>query len=866
MPHTRSRRAFLLFDELIDLPAAQRATRLDAITEEDPALREEVERLLAADTAQTAEEMEQRLSQWAADLVPAAAEHDIDIGKMLGPWRIVSALGQGGMGSVWMAEREGEGFQQRAAIKLIALGLGTAAARERFLRERGILAQLDHPHIAALLDGGVSPSGQPYFAMAYVEGDRIDHWCDARRLSVRDRIRLFLQVLDAVQYAHRNLIVHRDLKPANVMVDNDGHVKLLDFGIAKLLEDSDRAATRDTAMTPQYAAPEQLLGSPVTTACDIYQLGLLLYTLLVGGHPFGVTADTPITALLRTLDNTPRSLPQAARTLAAEALAQRNASRAELVRRVSGDLSAIVATCIAREPERRYPSADALRADLQRWLDGQPVAVRSSSRAYRIRRFLRRYRWGIAATLATITALSVGLLLAIQQMNEAKRQALRAEQVKDVVLSVFREQDPLLRAANDQRPPQQIIAEGVATLHQQTSSDPALRAELLNDLGEIQFNLGDPKGAIETLETALSLRTKLSGAITPEAMGIERKLAAAANSFGDKPSAIAHAQRAIVLSQQLNTPDATDAARAKLVLALAYINSEKRDQALALTESAVTSLTKTLGKAAPETLEALYRQAQMLTQFRRDDEAIAVLNNVIALTEASSGKDSARLLQPLTALGAALRQATRYQEALPIYARLLAITQKHYQGKSKLLASAHSRYGMLLADLGDLNTAQALLQKAETALPDGENLELAQLLANRTKLYIKLNQADAVEATGKRAFEVRRQATSDDDGITWYYASEWARGLAMQGKYAQAEYTQKDALTRLRKIIGPKAYQNVLILDALADTLHLQKRYTEELPLRRESLAITTQKYDATNENYKNREQALRVVEQALQD
>ncbi|WP_297831039.1 serine/threonine-protein kinase, partial [Thermomonas sp.] len=491
MASEQSARAFALFDVLVELPQEERDARMQALRRDDPALCAEVERLLAADSrCENSDDARDRLAQWASHLLPDNAQAPpLESGQMLGPWLLLAPLGQGGMGTVWLGEREGDGFRQRVAIKRVGAGVDTPAARERFLRERGILAQLDHPNIAGLIDGGVSADGQPYFAMAYVEGQRIDRWCDGRQLDARARVTLFLQVLDAVQYAHRHMVIHRDLKPDNVLVDGDGRVHLLDFGIAKLLEEGvGLDATRELVMTPQYAAPEQLQGKPATAATDIYQLGLMLHALLVGGHPFGVTADMPMASLLRTLDDAPRSLRQAARTLVDDELARRGGNRKRLLRSVSGDLSAIVATCLAQAPEQRYPSADALAQDLRRWLDGQPVTVRSASRGYRLRWFARRYRWALAAVLGIIVALVVGLGLAVQQMREARMQAQRSEQLKNLVMSVFREQDPLERGSNA-RSPAQVVADGIRGLTPQQLSDPALRGDLLNDLGEIQGSL-----------------------------------------------------------------------------------------------------------------------------------------------------------------------------------------------------------------------------------------------------------------------------------------------------------------------------------------------------------------------------------------
>jgi len=584
-----SSRAFAEFSALMDLPVRERLQRLQTLRREDAALADAVERLLAAaDDQPGSDDSGERLARWAAHLSTEAGDADaLDVGQMLGPWRLLRRLGEGGMGTVWLGEREGDGFRQQAAIKLITHGLDSSLARARFLRERGILAQLEHPNIASLLDGGVSAAGQPYFAMACVEGEPIDAWCDGRRLGVRARVTLFLQVLDAVQYAHRNLIVHRDLKPSNVLVDGDGHVKLLDFGIAKLLEPETRSdVTRELAMTPQFAAPEQLRHLPVTTATDVYQLGLMLHLILTGDHPFGVRDATPVGELLPLLEAPPHSLGQVARQLSEATLAQRQSGRKAFVHSVSGDLSAIVATCLAVEPEQRYPSVDALAGDLWRWLDGLPVGVRASSRSYRLRFFVRRHRWALASLAAIICALAIGLGVALQQARQARLQAQRAQQVKDLVLSVFREQDPLARGTDSARAPAQILADGIRGLDARQGVEPALRAELLDDLGEIQSNLGDPAHGVITLQQALALRTQLFGPASAQAGQTERKLSEAAWAAGNLETAERHARRALAVATELDGGHAPEAARARLALAQATINGRQREQALPMAEQA----------------------------------------------------------------------------------------------------------------------------------------------------------------------------------------------------------------------------------------------------------------------------------------
>ena len=349
-------------------------------------------------------------------------------GQAIGSYTLRSPIGHGGMGTVWLAERSDGRFQGTAAVKLLNASLVGRRAEARFRREGNILARLRHPHIAQLTDAGVSPSGQPYLVLEHVLGERIDAYCEGRRLETRSRIRLFLNVVAAVAYAHANLVVHRDLKPSNVLVTEAGHVKLLDFGIAKLLE-SDVPPTEDTVttltrdgeslLTPEYAAPEQLTGGAVTTGTDVYALGVLLYLLLSGRHPAG-ESTTPAERMKAIVDTEPRRVS--------------DSSPRTLRRALRGDLDNIVARALKKRPDERYPSVEALGDDLRRYLAHEPVSARPDSVGYRAARFVRRHRVAVALAAVAVLALAGGLLGTLTQARRATREAAAAQRQRDFAL------------------------------------------------------------------------------------------------------------------------------------------------------------------------------------------------------------------------------------------------------------------------------------------------------------------------------------------------------------------------------------------------------------------------------------------------
>ncbi|MEW5918709.1 MAG: serine/threonine-protein kinase, partial [Gemmatimonadota bacterium] len=444
-----------ILDEVLELPREARAKFLTQACEGDGQLRAEVERLLLSADGESG------LLDDSADANAALLLGDEDaarsrMGETVGPYRIVRELARGGMGAVYEAERVDGAFQQRVALKLVRRGMDSEEVQQRFLAERQILARLTHPNIAALLDGGQTDVGQPWFAMELVVGRPITAWCDDRRLGIDARVELVEQVCRAVSYAHRNLVVHRDLKPSNILVTDDGVVKLLDFGIAKLLHDG--TAHGDTvthlgsrAMTPEYAAPEQVRGEAVTTATDIYALGAVLYEILTGhrAHRFRRRSaaevervvceqipEAPSTVITRTeerelSDGTVETVDPI------RVSAARGAPVARLRKLLDGDLDTIALKALRKEPDRRYPSADALLDDLLRRRSGLPVLARQDTLGYRARKFVARNRIAVAAAVVVVLSLGAGLVGTTWQARVASRQAVRATIVKDFLVGLF---------------------------------------------------------------------------------------------------------------------------------------------------------------------------------------------------------------------------------------------------------------------------------------------------------------------------------------------------------------------------------------------------------------------------------------------
>ncbi|MGC4028689.1 MAG: protein kinase [Steroidobacteraceae bacterium] len=480
-------RALEVFDQVVDLAGAERDTRLAALCAGDAVLHERVQAMLDADARPG-----EPFARIHDGLLPdAAAEQDTMLGRTIGPWKIIAVAGSGGMGTVYEVQRADGAYAQRAALKLVHIAGGAPALRERFLRERQMLAQLRHPHIAALIDGGFTEQGDPWFVMEYVEGMPIDQWCDTRRLDVRARGGLFLQVLEAVSHAHRNLLVHRDLKPSNLLVDAAGDVKLLDFGIARQIGNPDVTVFADRMVTFGYASPEQLHDAPITTATDVWQLGIVLHLLLAGSHPFGITGGTALAKQLQQLAGEPETLPRAAaHATPAQVAARGKPGATDLADTLRGSLAAIVATCLRREPASRYASVDELAADLRRWLQDRPVTAAQSGAGERAQLWLRRNRLLAAAICAVTVALLAGTALSLWQAREARRESARARESLQFLADTLAAASPE-QALDSAVSVRQLLDSARQQLEQRHAADPEVHQPVQRMLGRLYFSIGE---------------------------------------------------------------------------------------------------------------------------------------------------------------------------------------------------------------------------------------------------------------------------------------------------------------------------------------------------------------------------------------
>lgn len=715
----RFRRADAIFDAALDLPDGEQAGFVDQACGDDFELRGEVHRLLQAHRYSDG-----FLGSPALDLAVPLLQ-DTELGptgpwpERIGPFRIVSELGHGGMGTVYLGERDDGQFEQRAALKLIRRieeGQGTV---RRFLEERRILALLEHPRIARLLDGGISAEGQPYFAMELVEGEPIDRFCDARGLTVEGRLELFLAVCDAVQYAHQHLVVHRDLKPSNILVTGDGQIKLLDFGIAKLLDQGGEHTQGGLrALTPDYASPEQLRGEPITTAADIYQLGLLLRELVTGVRP--LAGDThPGEPPLRPS----RAAGQALR--AAEPPEVRAGARAtspeRLAKQLRGDLDIIVGKALRPDPAHRYASADELAGDIRRHLKGLPILAHPESAAYRMRKFARRHAWTVGAgalSLALLAAYAITVTVQGRRIAaagaRAEQEAQAAEQVTEFMVQLFQSGDPTV-ALSDTVTVSGILEEGARRIDTALASEPAVRARLLLAIGRAFTGLGRYDRADTLLSRAVELEREAHGPDHPRVADV---LNAVGLNFKTSRG-FREADRAFHEEFRIRIAGVTiaDTARARMLQALSETRRDNGDvdSAVVLIREAVRLRRSAGDSLSPEYIEALGILAYVLRAAGALDSAETIYREVLRRRIDRVGRDDYSLATVYNNLGFLLRTREDYGAAEAEYREAVRISRKVLgEGHPTSLMFASNLAGSLELQ-GKFEAAEAIVRERAAA-------------------------------------------------------------------------------------------------------------------------------------------------------
>jgi eukaryotic-like serine/threonine-protein kinase len=734
-----------LFHAALQQPSPRRDAFLTEACAGDRALFANVRRLL--DAHDSASEFLAAPAMREALAAIDASELD-PVGTMIGPYRIVREIGRGGMGAVYLGERADDQFTKQVAIKLIKRGMDTDAVLRRFRDERQILAELEHPNVARLLDGGTTADGRPYFVMEYVDGRPIDRDCHERGLGIDDRLRLFLLVCGAVSYAHQRLVVHRDIKPSNILVTPTGVPKLLDFGIAKVMRPG-TGETLDTlvgaaAMTPEYASPEQLRMHRVDAISDVYSLGAVLYELLAGRPPYTFTSRAPNEV--------------ADRIDADDPLAPSGAAPSAFRRRLRGDIDTIVLKAIARERERRYQSVEQLVEDITRHLGNLPIAARQDAGIYRVRKFVRRNAVAVTASVLLTMTLIGGIAATGWQAVKARRESRRADTQAAAARAVtaFLQNDLLAQAASRAQAGAGATADPNLTVRTaldrasehiagRFATEPLIEAAIRETIGVTYADLGLLAQARQHFERALALRQRTVGPTDPDALKISSRLGWLSHLQGD--NAAAERMLSEVLDQQQRTlgADHADVVETMTELASTLSSLGRRREGTAVMARVVDIQRRVRGEQDPETLIALNNLVVMYINAAQYREAEAVGAQVVAIKRRVLGSDNPSTLMSMNNLGVTYRNEGKFADAETLLAETLE--------RRRRVTGANSP-----DTLGTMNSL-ANVYGAEGHFAQAESL-LVETIAGRTKLYGDQNP-DTVAAMNNLADVYRREGTLD---------------------------------------------------------------------------------------------------------
>lgn len=817
-----------LFCKASELEPEARTNYLDEACNGDDELRREVESLLMEDGKSTAPFAS--LIMAASDSLTSSQEDFI--GRRVGAYRITGVIGQGGMAEVYRAVRDDDHYQKEVAVKLVRPGRITSFMLARFRYERQILASLEHPYIARLLDGGATDDDLPYFVMEYIEGQPITDYCEANQISIKRRLKLFRSVCTAVQYAHRNLVVHRDLKPSNILVTKEGVPKLLDFGIAKLLapEVSSMAVTVAQTMTmmrlmtPDYASPEQVRGEPVTTATDVYALGAVLYELLTGERPHRFK-DRTMAEIERVICESEIERP----SVAVERRA--NPSGRRLRRELAGDLDNIVLMALRKEPDRRYGTVEQLSEDVRRYLEGRPVRARQDTLLYRAGKFIQRHKASVAVAASIVLLLITFSALVSLQAARIARERDRANKVSDFLVEVFGASDPG-QARGNTITAREILDSGAGKIRRELQGQPEVQAALMDTIGRAYYRLGLYDGALSMLTEALEVRRLVLGnehaevaatmnnlamvlhakgdfaaaeQLYKESLAMRRRLfgeessdvAQSLNNFGlflkdkgDYEGSEAHLRQALALRRSLFGGIHVDVAETLNELGVLLHRQGKFALAEPLAREALEMRRKLLGEVHPAVAESTNNLATLLDSMGRYADAEPLSRQAVELYRRLLGEEHPHVAVSLSNLAGILKRKRDYDGSEQLYRQSIAIMRKLHKDGHPELATVINNLGSLLREKGDYDGAEQLfresLEMRRKLLKPGHASLINGIQNLATALQLKGNLNEA-EQLFREAMETAEKGLPAGHWLTAESHSNYGACLLKLKRLPQAE-------------------------------------------------------------------------------
>ena len=809
---------------------------------EDSAVRAEVESLLSyhgrADTLLE--------DSPAANVLSFPAE--VMVGKRIGAYRIVREIGQGGMAVVYLGERDDQNYRKRVAIKMVKPGIGTEQVLRRFLNERQTLAALDHSNIVKLLDGGSTEDGLPYLVMEYVEGIPIDQYCDRNQLSVDDRLRLFRDVCSAVQYAHQNLVIHRDLKPGNILITSEGLPRLLDFGIAKLLnpECFQTPLITQTAwrpMTPGYASPEQVRGDTVTSATDVYSLGVLLYEILTGYLPYRVADNTwrEIERLVCEEEPPRPSMRVSADRARLKATAEtRKAEPKQLVRLLRGDLDWITMKALEKDLGRRYATASELSADIGGHLSHEPVLARPASATYRARKYVRRHPLGVTVAAGLVLLLAGFAVTQSFQLRRITRERDRANRVIGFMEGMFKVLDPS-EARGSSITAREILDTASNNIDVGLAQDPELQAEMMYVMGDVYKGLGLFPRAQLLFERSTDIRRRVLGPENGETLRSMDGLAWILNQEGHAAEAEKLQRETVATRRRVFGEENLDTLKSTSNLAWTldreghYAEAEKLDRkVLAIRRRVVKTEDR-------DTLATMNNLAATLGHEGHYAEAERLKRAILDIRQRTLGPDHPDTLTSMNNLAFTLQQEGHYAEAEKLQRETLNV-QRRILGPEHpdTLRSMNNLANTLVHESHVADGVQlqreALSTKQRVLGPEHQDTLWAM---NELALGLQgEGQYSEAEKLQQQTLKIQRRVLGPERPNTLSTMASLAATLNKEGRYSEAEDLQRQTVEAMRRVLGPEHPNTLVTTDGLAQTLDREGRYDEAERLARETLEI----------------------------
>lgn len=856
MESTRWEKVQVLFAAALERPPAEREVFLQQACAHDEDLYREVSSLLQADA-----NSHSVLEGSAVDAVGLPGERSLE-GRRVGAYRIVNQIGVGGMGAVYLAERADGQFKQKVALKLVKRGMDSEEILKRFQSERQILAQLQHPNVARLLDGGITDDGLPYFTMEYVGGQPIDAYCDAHELTIEERLALFRTVCSTVQYAHRNLVVHRDLKPSNIMVTEDGTLKLLDFGISKVLGSAEEPAEATgltrmgmKIMTPEYASPEQVRGEPVTTTSDVYSLGVILYELLTGHRPYTFLTRSPVEIenVIRTTEpKKPSTVVQQTETredgtttTTPELISRTRRTLPEKLRkRLAGDLDNICLKALRKEPEQRYTSADQLLQDIAAHLSGQPVSARPATVGYRVQKFLQRHKAGVlTATTVFIVVAGMVTFYTIRLAEErdiAQLEARKAAQVSDFLVDLFKVSDPG-EARGETITARELLERGARKIEVELAEQPAVQATMMGVMGNVYRSLGMYTEATPLLEKGLALRRAFYGDEHHEVGVGLNDLGVLLYVTGNYDRSDSVLQAALALRRRLADGPSLEVAESATSLAALYMQRGQHEEADSLLHLALTFREKLLApdhEGIVETLDHLASNMQFKGEYGRAD---SLMRRVLAFRRTAHGEKHPTVAGALLSLGFILRDKGERKEAEALLRQALALSITLYGEDHPEVSSNMYHVASMLQLRGEYDSAEVMFRSVldrDRKLLGDEHPYIAPDINNIASVLSDKGDLKGAERLYRDALALNRKVLGENHAEVATSMSNLGVSLNKQGRYAEAEPFLRKALALRQQIYGEKHPHVVTSLSILASLLNNQGKGDEALAMQRNVLAL----------------------------